>query len=80
MFSFKNLILTLLEIIGKFSKVRGYKNQSYIQTTIQKGKWNSNVVQWLGICALTAEGPGSILGQRSRILQAVKCSQKQRGN
>ena len=29
------------------------------------------MVQWLGLCALTAEGVGSIPGQGTKILQAV---------
>ena len=35
---------------------------------------NSLVVQWLGLCASTAGGMGSILGQGTKILQAVGCS------
>ena len=38
---------------------------------------NSLVVQWLGLCALTAEGLGSIPGQETKIPQAIQCSQKQ---
>ena len=32
---------------------------------------NSLVVQWLGLCAFTAEGPGSIPGQGTKIPQIV---------
>ena len=32
---------------------------------------NSLVVQWLGLCAFTAEGTGSIPGRGSRIPQAA---------
>ena len=31
---------------------------------------NSLAVQWLGPCAFTAEGPGSIPGQGTKIMQA----------
>ena len=33
---------------------------------------NSLVVQWLGLHILTAEGPGSIPGQGTKILQAAQ--------
>ena len=32
---------------------------------------NSLVVQWLGLCTLTAKGPGSILGRGTKIPQAT---------
>ena len=38
---------------------------------------NSLVLQWLGFCTFTAEGPGSIPGQGYKILQTVPCSQKE---
>ena len=34
------------------------------------------MVQWLGLGAFTAKGPGSIPGQEIKILQAVGCGQK----
>ena len=34
------------------------------------------MVQWLGLGALTAEGPGSIPGWGTKILLAVRCGQK----
>ena len=37
---------------------------------------NSLAVQWLGLCALTAEGPGSIPDRGTKIPQAVRHSQK----
>ena len=37
---------------------------------------NSLAVQWLGLHALTAEGPGSIPGWGTKIPQAVQCDQK----
>ena len=40
----------------------------------QKG--NSLAVQWLGLCALTAEGLGSIPGWGTKIPQAMWCGQK----
>ena len=33
---------------------------------------NSLAVQWLGLCALTAEGPGSVLGEGTKIPEAVR--------
>ena len=33
---------------------------------------NSLVVQWLGLCAFTGKGAGSILGQGTKILQATR--------
>ena len=29
------------------------------------------MVQWLGLCAFTAKGPDSVLGQETKILQAM---------
>ena len=37
---------------------------------------NSLTVQWLGLCTFSAEGPGSIPSQGTKILQAVWCGQK----
>ena len=34
-------------------------------------------VQWLGLCALTAEGPGSTPGGGTKIPEAVRCNQKE---
>ena len=39
---------------------------------------NSLVVQWLGRCALTAEGPGSVPGRGTKISQAVWPSKKKK--
>ena len=36
------------------------------------------MVQWLGLCTLTAEGPGSIPGQGTKIPQPVWCGQKKK--
>ena len=33
----------------------------------EENRGNSLVVQWLGLCILTTEGPGSIPGQGSKI-------------
>ena len=35
-----------------------------------------SVVQWLRLCAPNAGGPGSILGQRTKIPHAMQCGQK----
>ena len=37
---------------------------------------NSLVVQWLGLIAFTAEGPGSFPGRGTKIPQAAQCGQK----
>ena len=50
--------------------VSSIKNYKYVG--------NSLVVQWLGLCAFTAEGLGSIPGRRAEISQAVWCSRKKK--
>ena len=42
----------------------------------KKKRKTSLVVQWLRLYAFTAEGPGSIPVQGTRILQAAGCGQK----
>ena len=42
------------------------------------GMGNSLAVQWLGLCALTAEGPGLIPGWGTKIPQGARCSQKKK--
>ena len=37
---------------------------------------NSLALQWLGLCAFTAEGSGSSPGRGTNILQATWCGQK----
>ena len=37
---------------------------------------NSLMVQWLGLCAFTAQGPGSVSGRGTKILQVVQHSQE----
>ena len=39
---------------------------------------NSLAVQWVGLPAFTAEGPGSIPGGGNKIPQATWCSQKKK--
>ena len=39
---------------------------------------NSPVVQWLGLSALTAGGPGSIPGPGTKIPQAMRCGKKKK--
>ena len=39
---------------------------------------NSLVVQWLGLCAFTAEGAGSIPGWGTKIPQATRCAVKKK--
>ena len=40
--------------------------------------WDSLAIQWLGLRALTAEGPGSTPGWGIKIPQAAWCSQKKK--
>ena len=44
----------------------------------KKIRGNSLAVQWLGLGAFTAEGPGSIPGWGTKIPQAVWCRQKKK--
>ena len=39
---------------------------------------HSLVVQWIKLCILNAGGPGSIPGQETKILQAMRCYHKKR--
>ena len=39
---------------------------------------NSLAVQWLGLCAFTAEGTGSIPGWGTKMPQAAQCGQKKK--
>ena len=39
---------------------------------------NALVVQWLGPGAFTGEGPGSIPGQGTEILEAAQCGQERK--
>ena len=58
-----------------------YMCKSVTDTNLMNLKVKSReflAVQWLGLCALTAEGPGSIPGRGTKIPQAVWCSQKKK--
>ena len=46
------------------------------EAAIEKEVGNSLVVQRLGLGALTAEGPDSIRGWGTKILQSVQCGKK----
>ena len=46
------------------------------EAAIKKEVGNSLVVQWLGLGALTAEGPDSIRGWGTKTLQSVQCGKK----
>ena len=49
------------------------------QNVVYKGTLgNSLAVQWLGLCAFTAEGAGSVPGWRTKIPQATRHSQKKK--
>lgn len=39
---------------------------------------NSVTIQWLGLCALTAEVEGSITGEVTKMLQAMWCGPPQK--
>ena len=43
----------------------------------QKEFWNPLEVQWLGLCAFTAKGMGSIPGWETKIPQATQHDQRQ---
>ena len=45
---------------------------------IRLNKWNSPVVQWLGLHAFTAKGMGLIPGRGAKIPQAKWCGQKKK--
>ena len=66
---FQTLILLLLLLL--ITIIMKEQQLSYIRTYY--GEFPG--VQWLGLCAFTAEGPGSIPGRGTKILQATWCSQ-----
>ena len=49
-----------------------------ISLLLKINKGNSLVVQWLGLCAITAKGAGSIPGQGTKITPATQHSQKRK--
>ena len=53
-------------------------NRIHLKSWKFEDNGNSLVVQWLGLYALTAEGPGSISGQVSKIPQVVQCGRKEK--
>ena len=57
-----------------------FTSTSWAPFSIKKNitKENSLVVQWFGLCALTAKSPGSIPGQGTKILQATPLGQKKK--
>ena len=57
------------------TQMKGYvPHQGQDQNQLSEG--NSLAVQWLGLLALTAEGPGSIPGPGTKIPQATQRGQK----
>ena len=44
-----------------------------LEASTRQERGNSLVVQWLGLRAVTADGPGLIPGQGTKILQAMWC-------
>ena len=61
-------------ISGKMKKVK--QTSLCVCFFFKEQQGVSVVVQWLGLGAFTAERPGSILGQRTKIPQATKCGFK----
>ena len=54
--------------------------ENWSQGPLKRGPFgNSLAVQRLGLCALTAEGPGSIPGRGNKISQAAQRGQKKKG-
>ena len=51
-----------------------------ISLLLKMNKGNSLVVQWLGLCAITAKGAGSIPGRGTKITPATQHSQKRKIN
>ena len=47
------------------------QNLCLIKSNLKIMTGSSLVVQWLGLCALTAEGPGSVSGWGTKIPQAM---------
>ena len=54
------------------------KKMLYIEMDKQQGSANSLTVQWLGLQASTAGGPGSIPGQETKIPHATRYGQKKK--
>ena len=53
---------------------------SLISLLLKMNKGNSLVVQWLGLCVITAKRAGSIPGRGTSITPATQCSQKRKIN
>ena len=54
------------------------KKMLYIEMDKQQGSANSLTVQWLGLQASTAGGPGSIPGQETKIPHATRYGKKKK--
>ena len=74
--------------IGNYKRI---VNQNYNEVSITslQSEWPSSrriqtgsslAIQWLGLCAFTAEGPGLISGQGTRILHATRRGQIKKKN
>lgn len=67
----------LFDPISDFFCVFDNTHQLSSEPSNKRGFENCVVVQWLGLCTLTAKSPGSIPGWGTKIPQAVQRYQKQ---
>ena len=59
-----------------FQEHREWISLPLLYPLLKKKVRNSLAVQWLGLCALTAKGPGLVPGWGTRIPRAAQCGQK----
>ena len=61
---------------GFFTTSANWEAHVFLHSVLIEGLGNSLVVQWLGPCAFTADGPGLIPGWRTKLPLATWCSWK----
>ena len=71
----QTVLFPMWSVVLCLRRFSGFTNLSSNKKWLQG---NSLAVQWLGRRAFPAEGPGSIPGPATKILQAVQCSQKKK--
>ena len=59
---------------GFFTTSANWEAHVFLHSVLIEGLGNSLVVQWLGPCAFTADGPGLIPGWRTKLPLATWCS------